>query len=172
MEWVAARGGLECAHSPAVAYHVVVVAALAIAAAVVSLAVTPVHPSRTVPVALLITPAASILLILIARSPTLVLVMMVGQARVLIAADQPLVHLEVARAFPLQAGERHQLPLLDEEIAAVLARHAYFLQLVAHKLPLRVTYALRKGALNVNGEALWTLNSCFHGCCSCRIVPQ
>ena len=134
--------GLECAHS-AVACHVVVayhVVAFAIAAAVVpwstSLAVAPVHSttwSRAVAMALI----ASILILVAAPScSTLVLVMMVGQAGILIAADQPLVHLEVARAFPLEAGQRHQLPLLDEEITSVLACHAYFLQLVAHKLTL------------------------------------
>ena len=50
--------------------------------------------------------------------------LIVRQARVLITSDQTIVHRLEACALPLQAGQGHQLPLLDKEVAAVLAHLA------------------------------------------------
>ena len=96
---------------------------------------------------------------------------MVGETRVLVTPDEPVVHSLIAGAFSLEAGEGHELPLFDEEVAPVLAREANFLELVAHELALRITNALGEGTLDVDGEALWTLDSCFHRCCNCWVVP-
>ena len=66
----------------------------------------------------------------------------IGQTRVLVTADKSIVHCLEAGALALQAWEGHQLPLLDEEVATILARLANLLKLFAHKLALRVTDTL------------------------------
>lgn len=66
----------------------------------------------------------------------------VGQARVLVTADESIVHGLEACALTLQTWKGHQLPLLDEEVTSVLASLANLFELLAHKLALRVTDAL------------------------------
>lgn len=95
-----------------------------------------------------------------------------GQACVLIAADKTVVHRLVGRAFALQAWQGHQLPLLNEKVASGLAGQTDLLKLFAHELTLRVTDALRERPLNVDGQSLRTLHSCFHRGRSCRVVTQ
>ena len=65
----------------------------------------------------------------------------------------------VALTFTLKTRERHEFPLLDEEVSAVLAGGADLLELLTHELPLVVADALREGAFDVDGESLWTLDA-------------
>ena len=96
----------------------------------------------------------------------------VRQAGVLVTSYEPIIHGLIARAFSLETGQRHELPLLNEKVAPVFTCEANLLKLVAHELALRVADALREGTLDVNGQPLWALDSCFHGCCSCWVIPQ
>ena len=73
---------------------------------------------------------------------TAVQLVVIGQTRVLVTADESIVHCLEACALALQAWQGHQLPLFDEEVTSVLARLANLFELLAHKLALRVTDTL------------------------------
>jgi len=94
-----------------------------------------------------------------------------GQTCVLITSDQSVVHSLVGGALSLEAGQGHQLPLLDEKVASVLAGETNFLELLTHEFSLDVANALRKSTLDVDGETLGALHSCFHRCCGCWVIP-
>ena len=90
----------------------------------------------------------------------------------MITPNQTVVHRLKAGAFSLEAGKRHELPLLDEEVATVFAHLTDVLELLSHELALHVADALRKGTLNVDCESFRTLNSRFHCTGRCWIVSQ
>ena len=62
-------------------------------------------------------------------------------------------------AFALQAGQGHQLPLLDEEVATIFTCLTDFLELVSHEFSFNIANAFRESSLNVDCEPFRTLYS-------------
>ena len=91
-------------------------------------------------------------------APILLLVV-VGQACILVTSDQSFVHGLVACALSLETRKWHELPLLDKEVASILTSLANLLKLVTHELPLRIADALAEGSLDVDGKPLWAFYS-------------
>lgn len=75
-------------------------------------------------------------------STSVALQAMERQTRVLVPFNQPIIHGLIRGALSLEAGQWHQLPLFDEEVASILACEANFLELFSHELSFQVTDAL------------------------------
>ena len=64
------------------------------------------------------------------------------QACVLISANKAIIHRMIGCTLPLEAWQWHKFPLLDEEIATILARLTNLLKLITHEFSFNVTDTL------------------------------